>query len=296
MAQGNLVILAAQIGDFVNQILQRQTQAVLSGISSRGIYLQPPGDWTLFISWERFHGPLTINIAGKPDPLNIIQPGSEARLNLREIIFPGDKIQIYLGEANIWHSPPPPIKTDINTRQVEIIIQDALRLAKENPYLSLLEGILPGNQIPLPEIAGFDACLDPFLDRLEEKNLDQALNHLSGLIGLGPGLTPLGDDFLLGVILTLNRWQYSLFPEHNIEKLNQSLLKSISEKTTTLSASLLACGAEGIADERLIRVLDSFFGEDDLKPGIVEELLSWGSSSGIAVLAGMIAVVTRLPR
>ena len=296
MTQGNFTIPAAQIGDFVNQVLQRRTQAVLSGISSRGIYLQPPGDWTLFRSWERFQGPLTINIAGKPDPLNIIQPGSEARLNLRGITFPGDKIQIDLGEANIWHSPPPSIKTDINTRQVEIIIQDALRLAKENPYLSLLEGFLPGYQIPLPVIAGFVACLDPFLDRLEEKNLDQALNHLSGLIGLGPGLTPLGDDFLLGVILTLNRWQYSLVPEYNLQILNQKLLKSISEKTTTLSASILACGTEGIADERLLRVLDSFFSEDDFKPGGVEELLGWGNSSGIAVLAGMIAVVTRLLR
>jgi len=294
MPQGNLVIPAAQIGDFVNQILQRRTQAVLSGISSRGIYLQPPGDWTFFISWERFRGPLTINISDKPTPLGNILPGSEARLNLREITFTGDKIQIDLGEANIWHSPPPPIKTEINTRQVEIIIQDALRLAKENPYLSLLEGILPWNQIPLPKIAGFDTCINLFLSKLEEGNLDQALNDLSGLIGLGPGLTPLGDDFLLGVILTLNRWQDSLVPEHNIEKLTLSLLKSISEKTTTLSASLLACGVERTADERLIRVLDSFFSEDDFKPGIVEELLDWGHSSGIAVLAGMIALVKRL--
>lgn len=296
MPQGNLTIPATQIGDFVNQILQRRTQAVLSGISSQGIYLQPPGDWTFFISWERFQGPLTINIAGKQDPLNIIQPGSKARLNLREIIFPGDKIQIDLGEANTWLSPTPPIKAAINTRQVEIIIQDALHLAKENPYLPLLERVLPGNQIPFLEIAGFDACITGFLNRLEGGNLDQALNHLSGLIGLGPGLTPLGDDFLLGVMLTLNRWRLSMVPNHDLEKLNQHLLLSAAEKTTTLSASLLVCAVEGMADERLIKVLDSFFREDDLKPGIVEELLSWGNSSGIAVLAGMMAVATRFLR
>ena len=296
MTQGNLTIPATQIGVFVNPVLQRQTNAVLSGVSSRGIYLQPPGDWTLFLSLERFHGPLTINIAGKPNPLENIQPGREAKLSLRRIIFPEDKIQIDLNRANVWHSPPPIIKADINTKELEIIIQDALHLAKENPYLPLLEGILPGNQVLLPELAGFDTCFNPFLNRLEEGNPDQAVNHLSGLIGLGPGLTPLGDDFLLGVILTLNRWQVSLVPEYNLKKLNQELLKSTGEKTTTLSASLLACAVEGIADERLLRVLDSIFSEEESKPGDLEKLLLWGNSSGIAVLAGMIAVLTRLFR
>jgi hypothetical protein len=114
------------------------------------------------------------------------------------------------------------------------------------------------------------------------------------LLGLGPGLTPLGDDFILGVVLTLNRWGHSLSPLKDLEKLNQSLLRSAKQKTTSLSASLLACAVEGAADERLLIVLDSIFSGKESSLEDLENFLTWGSSSGIAVLAGIMSVLTRL--
>jgi hypothetical protein len=296
MTQGNQIIQADRIGVIANHVLQRQSTAIISGLSSRGIYLQPPDDLTLYLSWERFSGPLTVNISGKPDLLAIFQSGAKAEFGLGAIIFPGDNISIDLKNALVWNSPPPIKGTDFKTEMLEKAFQDVQDLANGNPYLPLLEGILPRNQVRRQKTFDLDDYLNQFLDTLEGGKLDQAVNHLLGMIGLGPGLTPLGDDFILGVLLTLNRWRLSQIPEYNLEELNQNLLLSAREKTTSISFSLFTCAVEGIADERLCRVLDSFFSDESTSQNDLEGLLNWGSSSGIAVLAGMAAALTRLPR
>jgi hypothetical protein len=154
--------------------------------------------------------------------------------------------------------------------------------------------VLPGNTIHIPDLPGFDHHLTEFLSSLEQSKPTMGEKELSGFLGLGPGLTPLGDDFILGVILTLNRWGLVLLPVQGLEQLNRDLLKDAGNKTTALSASLLSCAIEGAADERLLAVLDSLFSGDELSSRNLDDLLKWGSSSGIAVLAGMVSVVTRL--
>jgi hypothetical protein len=96
------------------------------------------------------------------------------------------------------------------------------------------------------------------------------------------------------VILTLNRWKQAFPAMQGLEALNDNLLKNAKKKTTALSASLLACAIEGAADERLLAVLDLIFTGKESSPRDLEDILKWGSSSGIAVLAGMVSVLTRL--
>jgi hypothetical protein len=59
------------------------------------------------------------------------------------------------------------------------------------------------------------------------------------LVGLGPGLTPAGDDWLAGWLLA----------QHLTEDLTGSAdLSGLTDRTTTLSRALLACAAAGEAD------------------------------------------------
>jgi len=118
-------------------------------------------------------------------------------------------------------------------------------------------------------------------------------------------LTPLGDDFLLGVLLTLNRWGQLLSPHQSdiqmrdtgsppsnlVNNLNQIIMENTRLKTTQVSASLLACAVEGAADERLLKVLDGLCSGTEVTQNEMRNLLRWGNSSGIAVLAGMMAVL-----
>ena len=134
-----------------------------------------------------------------------------------------------------------------------------------------------------------------------EKTAEESIK----LLGLGPGLTPLGDDFLLGVLLTLNRWGHLLpLPKSNLQKtnseshpndlvsyLNQIIQEKTRLKTTRISASLLFCAMEGAADERLLKVLDGLISGSAISQNELRNLLRWGNSSGITVLAGMISVL-----
>ncbi len=115
--------------------------------------------------------------------------------------------------------------------------------------------------------------------------------EIEKLLGAGPGLTPLGDDLILGILLAINRGTKPGFPGEYLEQLNQTTIELALDKTTRLSFSLLVCGSDGSADERLINVLDNLLAGKDLKDGDLSQMLAWGSTSGFAVLAGMIMVL-----
>jgi hypothetical protein len=120
--------------------------------------------------------------------------------------------------------------------------------------------------------------------------------YLSGeeffdLLGAGPGLTPSGDDFTIGYLLALNRWGHLLSSPDNLSVINQQIVSAAYQKTTTLSANLIECAALGLADQRLINALDWLVAGTGHDIGVIDDLLSWGSSSGGDVLVGFAAAL-----
>jgi len=105
-------------------------------------------------------------------------------------------------------------------------------------------------------------------------------------LGLGAGLTPAGDDFILGFLLCLNRWQGALSPGVDLESLNRQMVRSAYRRTTQLSANLIECATLGLADERLVNGLDWLLSGETTDPDVLGNLLGWGNSSGVSVLAG----------
>ena len=105
---------------------------------------------------------------------------------------------------------------------------------------------------------------------------------------MGSGLTPSGDDFVMGLLLSLNRWESVLQPGDNLSVLNTNVVESAYRCTTTLSANLIECGALGLADERLIQAVDLLATGKKEQAEILLGLLSWGNTSGIDAFVGMI--------
>ena len=75
---------------------------------------------------------------------------------------------------------------------------------------------------------------------------------LAALIGLGPGLTPSGDDFLCGVMATLHYLGGSAVAR----RLAEGVLAAAAE-TNLISAAYLRCAAEGETSEVLFNALSS---------------------------------------
>jgi hypothetical protein len=112
-------------------------------------------------------------------------------------------------------------------------------------------------------------------------------NDAAQLIGLGPGLTPSGDDYLGGVLVAL-RW---LGRGAQADSLWRWLGPRLAERTSAISAAHLAAAASGQVHEALHEMLDnlSAWQAPDLLPSL-SRLDAVGHTSGWDALAGIVAV------
>jgi hypothetical protein len=290
-------ITASYQGAYINQILQNRSEALVSGIASRGLYLKPKDYLVIYLSLEQFRGPLTINITApqKPSLLREVESGSLATLNPRRIGLPGADLQIDLTRAEIWQGDPPGeiLSSESFPGRYQTISDQAARLSAGHELHTLINIAGAGKTESISPSKGISPLFTVALKTITNNGALRSIGELQELIGLGPGLTPLGDDIILGVLLTLNRWKRLINPNQDLQEINQRLLALAKEKTSRLSYSLFCCAVEGSGDERLLIVLDSFFSGEEPTIEQIQDCLNWGSSSGMGVLAGAFAVITR---
>jgi len=104
-----------------------------------------------------------------------------------------------------------------------------------------------------------------------------------GLIGLGPGATPAGDDLLAGVLVTLA----ALDDGKRRIALGSAVNACALQRTTPLSAALLKAAADGLAGEDLSSAISALVSADvtDLPDAIVRAVRH-GATSGWDALGG----------
>ena len=121
---------------------------------------------------------------------------------------------------------------------------------------------------------------------------------VEGLIGLGSGLTPSGDDLLLGFIGGLGAISKRLNgPE--MESILEAIRDHLYEnrhRTTFISTNLLAFACAGRVADPILNVIRSLlFEETASMVERVEVLLQQGDSSGSEVLLGILLALSPLP-
>ena len=105
-----------------------------------------------------------------------------------------------------------------------------------------------------------------------------------GLLGLGPGLTPAGDDLLAGLLVGLSARPDLRAP------LAAAVHRHAATRTTWLSAELLRLAAAGLAAPAVVAVADALagHGDDDALPRALPALLAVGHTSGPALARGLL--------
>jgi hypothetical protein len=99
------------------------------------------------------------------------------------------------------------------------------------------------------------------------------------LAGLGPGLTPAGDDYLLGVMAAL--WLVGK------GELTQEIARAASPRTTLLSGAFLRAAGSGSFAEGWRRLVEALLqGKEQATAEACEKLSRWGATSGRDALAG----------
>jgi hypothetical protein len=189
--------------------------------------------------------------------------------------------------------PPGPLHLRVNPLPVvaegaTVLIEDGrLRLATSSLDLRLVPtwtpppcgGPLRSHPVPGTErsaLAGRSALLERVRRLLAHDDVDGVARHLGGL---GPGLTPAGDDALAGIVLTLH-----------VSGVDERRLRAVVElvRSTTLSLAYLRWAARGQCIEPAHRLLAALTGTDpEPVAAAASRLARHGASSGADLLLGV---------
>ena len=196
--------------------------------------------------------------------------------------------------ASFTASPPMGSSAEISLEGAQTWAAPPLRGAAR-PNLEALRKCLDGH---VPEeglgcvILGVHNALSvhaqPALEAIDRWLAGNTLGHEAAqLIGLGPGLTPSGDDYLGGVLVGL-RW-VGRGPQ--ADSLWRWLEPRLAQGTSAISGAHLAAAAQGEVHEALHEVLAdlSAWETPDLLPSLAR-LDAVGHTSGWDALAGIVAV------
>lgn len=120
---------------------------------------------------------------------------------------------------------------------------------------------------------------------VRRNDLTAALRAGQRMIGLGPGLTPAGDDLLCGVLAGL-----TLLGHPQATRLGAGILALAPGRTTDLSLALIRHATLGQVNSELGAVIQALAGTGRLH-GALERLFAVGHTSGIALGLGLSAAV-----
>ncbi len=122
-------------------------------------------------------------------------------------------------------------------------------------------------------------------DGILDNDLEKIQVGTKGLAGLGGGLTPAGDDFLLGIIFS----NFLLYGVSESLIINREILRTASPLTTTLSRSWLIAAVKGEFDMKWHDLLEALSDQNiDNILIILKTISTHGHTSGSDAIAGFI--------
>lgn len=232
-------------------------------------------------------GPLNIVLDDQVNKLIGFRSGQTACFQRGELHI--GKACILLDRASIWEPHPDWNGLRSKSGEVTRALESALSLVQfETSSTSILEVVDPSvcPKATRPTLREFLRTARRAMDALEVglKGEPGALRAgVSRLAGLGPGLTPAGDDFLSGVMLCL--WLRHPDPLAAC----RSILQVAVPRTTLLSGAMLQRAAAGECNADWHHLFHSVATGDRDRSGVAAgRILAHGNTSGSDTVAGFL--------
>jgi hypothetical protein len=291
-SQPDVIVPILRAGTLAQEFCRSASHANVEAVFERCFYLRCGDKFVCVGEADIGNGPLTLigNIGALSD-LDL-RPGWSAAVCERQISL-GNSICLTLNQTESWRSPAWPT-CQSPTRLVDICNALARRAAVEAPQEGLARHVsgvpeASGRQPPLARIAGPRiAMFERWLSQLLDTGATSAIGDreaVRGLIGLGPGLTPSGDDFFVGALALLD----AISERDAHTALGRAISGLLAERTTPLSACFLRAAAAGHVGEALHRAVSSVIsGNVDTAVAAIEKI---GHSSGWDTMAGIMTTL-----
>ena len=140
--------------------------------------------------------------------------------------------------------------------------------------------------IPLP-LTTYQSLISKLSSSLTHADLPTAKGTASKLAGLGIGLTPSGDDIIMGALYAA----WIIHPPEIASVLGSEVADTASALTTSLSAAWLRSAGRGEAGSLWHQFFDAMLtGENIQSP--INNILAVGHTSGADALTGFMGVMT----
>lgn len=242
--------------------------------------------------------PWAFRLREEVDFQTLLAPGDRYSVQDQRLTVAGRDLAVDLRGACLWPAQLPAIPT----------LSDEERAALSRAICcALAEAGWPGMAFVLapPEAsATLGHGVDASLKTMQEEGvraLQAAIGHsntaaahaaILSLLGLGAGLTPSGDDFLVGVLIG-----QQLSPDEAPDfwqDFRMFLASAAPERTHGVSAAFLTASCAGLFSENVLHLLaaagerDPGQGDPERLESAIHGVLSFGASSGADTLTGVV--------
>jgi hypothetical protein len=155
-------------------------------------------------------------------------------------------------------------------------------------FASLLRSATPSCPLDRAMQSRLASTLPDLMDATQTFDATAVAHSLSRLVGLGPGLTPSGDDFIVGYLAALHsRRSWEPCISALLDRLTPSV-ERLAGGTNIIARHFVLDALAGAFSERLSNLFRALSQHDEAKMRCaVAELLEVGHSSGADALVGM---------
>lgn len=178
------------------------------------------------------------------------------------------QLTINTASSKLWNPRPDWVK--LHARRNEILIQ-----------LMSLSALKYQPTIPNSLISNFSSAL-------ANEDIATAKKIASRLAGLGAGLTPTGDDYILGGLLAA----WIIYPPNVAENCAGEIANTAMSLTTSLSAAWLKSAGRGEAGFLWHAFFDALLSDNSRAiQTAIDNILAVGETSGLDTMAGFIKTI-----
>lgn len=286
----HLVVPILRSGVLARQFCQRVVFATVEAVFERCVYLRSGDDFVCIGAPDIGNGPITL--IANPGALPTLKSlAGQIALICGQHIAIGNSVRFTLDQSELWRPSDWP-KCPPADRLIDIYAALATRAALIAPQEGLARSTInegeasggPLSRVARPRLALFEHWMSGLVDA-GHAPAAASREAVRGLIGLGPGLTPSGDDFLAGALAALD----AIGESDAHAAMARAIVDVLPGLTTPLSACFLRAAAAGHTGEHLHQLMSWVItAEADAAVAAAGKI---GHSSGWDMLAGVITTL-----
>jgi len=284
---------AIAIGSTARRVLDGVRYGRVAEIFERSIYLDVNSDWICLADVALGYGPLMVSVEGKYGRGWMLRFSVGKLVRITPTIIALDDCPVISTQGvSSWLPPLPPIWSKISLERgldaLTNLTETRVPIEGLGRFLLACHNTFPATALSLaaaPSIEVLECWLYESFTALIPRSPDN--ESVAELLGLGPGLTPSGDDFLGGMLIALH-----VCGEIKVQKKLYISIAALLEATGPVSRAHLQAASIGEGSETLHRVICAILNADVVKlASEVDAIDRIGHTSGWDTLAGIATVL-----